>query len=185
MTGCQRSMSSVILLPDENGHVGSVIVKNNKDAQVLNQAYSQLNATDSNANLSKTQQNTQAKIETDYKNLLAAQPEKSTSVLLYFDSGTTNLTEASVKLIPDLIKKIKAKLPTELVVIGHADTYGTDKLNDELALKRANIIKTLIQKQLPEVDQIMVKSYGSKDLLINTGPNVREQQNRRVEIKIL
>ena len=65
---------------------------------------------------------------------------------------------------------------------GYADTSGTPRYNMGLSIRRANAVKAeLIKDGVPQ-NAITVQGFGDTHLLVPTGPNVREPQNRRVEI---
>ncbi|MDX8378983.1 MAG: OmpA family protein [Gallionella sp.] len=181
-----HSETTVILLPDENGKVGAVTVKTAGDFKVIDQAYHAVTTEDGGTvGLSEVQSMDKAQVNKDYAGLLKAQPAKPSSFLLYFISGTSHLTEASLAMLPQVIAKIKEQAVTEISIIGHTDATGSDEINNKLSLERATTVEKLLHGSMPSQDKVEVKSFGSKDPLIPTPPNVAEPKNRRVEIMIL
>jgi OmpA-OmpF porin, OOP family len=67
-------------------------------------------------------------------------------------------------------------------VNGYTDTSGTPQYNQGLSLRRAQAVAgELVRDGVPK-DSIGVQGFGQDNLLVATGPGVREAQNRRVEI---
>jgi outer membrane protein OmpA-like peptidoglycan-associated protein len=183
LAGCAGT--TVILMPDEDGKVGVVIVTTKDGARVIDQAYHKVTAGTGPAGLSQVTPLKESEVGKDYANLLRAQPAKPSSFMLYFFSGSSALTKESLAKIPQIIEKIKEQSPTEINVIGHTDTTGTHDGNQKLSLERAKVMEKLLKEKTSSANEINVKFFGSKDLLIATPPNVNEPRNRRVEILIL
>ena len=76
-------------------------------------------------------------------------------------------------------------MPTEISIIGHTDTKGSDDINKNLSQKRALAVEKILKDYMPSLDRVDVQSFGSKDQLVPTPPNVNEPRNRRVEILVL
>lgn len=182
--GCS-SETTLILMPDQNGHVGAITVKTDGDFRVVDQAYESavLKSGTSRLTLSAPLSNTE--IGREYQRLLQAEPKPSTSFMLYFKVGSTGLVRSSRLRIPELIERIKSRLPTEITLIGHTDTTGTNEYNNRLSLRRAQAVEKLLRSRLPALDVINVQYYGAQKLLIPTAPNIEEQRNRVVEVLIL
>ena len=51
-----------------------------------------------------------------------------------------------------------------------------------LSLRRANNVAAQLVADGVSKNDIVIKGFGETHLLVPTGPNVREPQNRRVEI---
>ena len=66
----------------------------------------------------------------------------------------------------------------------HTDTSGAPAYNMALSLRRANAVKDALVREGVPATAIAVVGRGEQGLLVQTGPNVREPQNRRVEIVI-
>ena len=67
---------------------------------------------------------------------------------------------------------------------GHTDTSGAEAYNMALSLRRANTVKDALVREGVPATAISVVGRGEAGLLVQTGDNVREPQNRRVEIVI-
>jgi outer membrane protein OmpA-like peptidoglycan-associated protein len=184
LSGCQ-SVTTLILMPDESGKVGAITVKTPSDIRLINEAYNSVTTKQGTSRLSETQALSEAQVIEEYAALLKAQPAKPTSIILYFVTGSTNLAKESLAIIPQVIDQIKAQMPTEISLIGHTDTTGTDNINDKLSLERAKTVEKILKDNIPTLNIVSMQSFGSKDLLVPTPPNVDEPRNRRVEILIL
>ena len=71
---------------------------------------------------------------------------------------------------------------TRIAVTGHTDTSGAPAYNMALSLRRANAVKDQLVREGVAAAAIAVTGRGETQLLVQTGDNVREPQNRRVEI---
>ena len=65
--------------------------------------------------------------------------------IIYFDFDETLLSEISIGTIKNFIKKYNNKISNYLIV-GHADTKGTNEYNLKLSLKRAEAVKNIFLK---------------------------------------
>jgi outer membrane protein OmpA-like peptidoglycan-associated protein len=175
--------SRITLLPDADGQVGRVSVASTQDRQGLDRAYSQL-AVGPDGRLSASQVDP-ARFDAANAHLLQVLPAPPYSATLYFMVGSSELTRASAALFPEVAARIREHSPTGISVIGHTDTTGNDELNYRLGLERAREVDRLLHRELKDLGPTTVKSFGAKDLLIPTGPQVDEPRNRRVEIHVL
>ena len=180
-----HSGTTVILLPDESGKVGTVTVKTRDDFKEIDQAYHFVNASQGTSRLSEIQEMSEAQVNEEYADLLKAQPAKPSSFILYFVSGSYDLTEESRAIIPRILDRIRGQPPTEISIIGHTDSTGSEETNEKLSLERARAVEKILKDNIPSLDGVSVQYFGSKDPLVPTAPNVDEPRNRRVEVVIL
>lgn len=177
--------TTVILLPDEDGKVGAVSVKTQAGEQTLDQAYHYVTAKTESTPPSVMQNIGAAKVNAEFKDLLKAQPAKPLSFTLYFATGTTDLTADSQATIPQVLEAIKGRGPTEISIIGHTDTTGTEEINARVSLERATAVEKILKDSIPGLENVELQFFGEKELLVPTPPNTPEPRNRRVEIMIL
>ncbi len=177
-----NSATTVILIPDRDGQVGTITVRTAVDARVIDQAYHSVTAVDDANRLPDTRVLSEAEVLKEYADLLDAQPANPLRFTLYFVSGSADLTEASQALIPRMIDEIKARSPVGIGIYGHTDSTGSDAANNRIALERAQTIEALLRSHISPIDDVHVQSLGSREPLIPTPPNVDEPRNRRVEI---
>lgn len=178
LVGC-ASKSYVVLLENPDGSTGQVIVKGQKGEQIIKTAhYGAL--VDGSTLAAPVEEN---KIRKDFGDAMAARPKMPEHYLLYFQAGAT-LTEESEALIPKIIAEAADRPAVDVSVIGHTDTVGNEKDNEELALKRATTIAELLKEKGLKVHTLSIESHGERNLLILTPDNTVETKNRRVEISI-
>jgi outer membrane protein OmpA-like peptidoglycan-associated protein len=179
--GC--ATTQVVLLPDQDGKVGSVEVSG-RGTQTLDQAYQTTQTTHVAGILTPARQLDEAGVKTTFKEAMAAEPVKPANFVFYFTSGSADLTTASLRLIPKVMEAIRERNSTDIIVSGHTDTVGTDEYNKKLSLRRAKAVeKILISKGIYE-EAIEVTYHGKGNPLIPTGPGVNEPRNRRVEVTV-
>jgi outer membrane protein OmpA-like peptidoglycan-associated protein len=106
------------------------------------------------------------------------------SFMVFFDWDRSNLSQQALTTIQQAANAFKTKGSARITATGHTDTSGPESYNMALSLRRANAVKdTLVREGVP-AQAITVIGKGESQLLVPTGDNVREPQNRRVEIVI-
>lgn len=177
------SKTKVILLPDEDGKTGSVVVQNQGSSTTLNTPYTFTTVND-DTSITMAEPIDQNKVTTVYQSLLNSEPLRPVSFLLYFEHDSINLTEESVALIPQILQVSKSREPSEISVIGHTDSSGSSEYNSKLSLQRAQTVIKILKASDTNLKNLYVNSHGENDPLIMTADGVSEQKNRRVEIMI-
>jgi len=113
-----------------------------------------------------------------------AAPVAPPSFMVFFDWDRANLSEQALTTIRQAANAYKQKGNARVTATGHTDTSGTEAYNMALSLRRANAVKDALVREGVPATNISVLGRGEQGLLVQTGPNVREPQNRRVEIVI-
>jgi OOP family OmpA-OmpF porin len=102
--------------------------------------------------------------------------------LVFFDWDRADLTARSEGIIQDAASYSQGTHYTRIDVDGNTDTSGTPTYNQGLSERRARVVAAqLVRDGVPQ-SAITMHAYGDTHLLVPTGPNVREPQNRRVDI---
>ena len=102
--------------------------------------------------------------------------------LVFFDWDRADLTARSTGIIQDAASYSQGAHYTRIDVDGNTDTSGTPSYNQGLSERRARVVAgQLVADGVPQ-SAIQMHAYGDTHLLVPTGPNVREPQNRRVDI---
>jgi len=102
--------------------------------------------------------------------------------LVFFDWDKADLTARSQGIVHDAAEYSTHSQYTRIDVDGNTDTSGTPEYNQGLSERRAHrVADELVRDGVPQ-NVISMHAYGDTKLLVPTGPNVREPQNRRVEI---
>ena len=87
------SQDLIVLLPDKDGKVGTVVVQSQKGKAVLNTAYATARTTSDGSVQRGTA--SQSEVKDVFGSALAAQPSRPISFILYFESGNDEFTEES------------------------------------------------------------------------------------------
>ncbi len=115
---------------------------------------------------------------------LAALPLEPVRFILYFEWDSDDLTPASQALLPEFFRTVRDRSPTDVSIVGHTDTVGDRDYNGRLGLRRANKVADLLAAQGVDRNALAIDSHGKDDLLVQTGDQVPEPPNRRVEITV-
>lgn len=177
------SKTRVILLPDEDGKTGSVVVKNQSSSTTLKEPYTFTIISDDKSIISVKPIDPN-KVEDKYRLLLDAEPAKPVCFILYFEHDSIKLTKESLALIPKILQTAKDREPSEISIIGHTDSMGSSEYNNKLSVQRAKIVAKILRESDTELKTLYVESHGENDPLIVTKDDVSEKKNRRVEIMI-
>jgi len=109
---------------------------------------------------------------------------QATSFMVFFDWDRSDLSAQALQTIKQAAGAYKTKGNARITATGHTDTSGPESYNMALSLRRANAVKDALVRNGVPAQAITVVGMGEKGLLVQTGDNVREPQNRRVEIVI-
>ena len=181
---CTRT--TVILLPDENEAVGTVVVETAEASKVVDQPYHSLTvtgATEASMSMSALEKE---EVHEKYRASLGALPQPSASYIFYFTSGTSTLTENSARDLEILLNELRTRQPPiALNIIGHTDATGSKKFNLKLSLERARAVEQILKSSGIPFDHLRIQSFGENDPLVPTADGVPEPKNRRVEVMLL
>jgi OOP family OmpA-OmpF porin len=106
------------------------------------------------------------------------------SATLYFLSGKDELTAESRVAAEQVYRDFIDRQSTEVWIIGHTDTVGSDAYNEALSLRRADRVRQALLKLGVPAESIVIKGMGKRELLVQTPDRTDEPRNRRVEISV-
>ncbi|WP_339136410.1 MAG: OmpA family protein [Candidatus Electrothrix sp. GW3-4] len=172
-----------VLIPDQDGKVGEITISNRAGSTTLSRANESAQITSTHIP-TRTKILSEQDIQAKFHDTLQAIPGTSDQFILFFSSGTTQLTKESEKKLPLILKKIKERLPCEIAIIGHSDTKAASEYNLALALQRAIQVKNQLLAIGAPRKLLEISSHGENDPMIPTADDVAEPKNRRVEILI-
>jgi OmpA-OmpF porin, OOP family len=198
----------VVVVPSADGHVGMVVVERGDDRIILNEAYATSRVTsDGQVHLEKlTPKEVQSQVAQSagepvpvsqpameqvaaalpmFHDAIAALPPRPVSFLLYFVTGTDDLTDASKLELARMLEELRRREVADIVVIGHTDRVGNGQANDELSLARAERVKAeFVAQGIAPAERIRAAGRGEREPLVPTENEVDEPLNRRVEINV-
>ncbi len=114
--------------------------------------------------------------------MAAPAPAPAKTYLVFFDWNKYDLTPRATQIIAQAASDSKTTKVTTIDVSGYTDTSGTPTYNQGLSIRRAKAVAVKLMADGVPAAEISIHGFGETHLLVPTGPNVREPQNRRVEI---
>lgn len=180
LAGCQTAPPDlVVVLPSADGHTGSVVVQRGANRTVLDRSFAS-----SRAGESAPKQLSEQQVRETFGPALEAMPARPASFLLYFVTGTDELTQASKGELARMLQELKRRPSSDILVIGHTDRVGQQAENDRLSLQRAERLKADFVAQGIPAGRIQAAGRGEREPLVPTDDGVDEPRNRRVEINV-
>jgi outer membrane protein OmpA-like peptidoglycan-associated protein len=176
---------TVVLVPDRDGKVGTVVVTNVEGggSTTLNKPYAAARV-ETPGGKSEARTVPEAEVRRVFGGALAAQPIRPISFLLYFLEGTDEYTPESKEAFEKVFAEVARRKVAEVAVIGHTDTVGTVEFNDALSLKRAARVRNDFTGRGIPSDSISIAGRGEREPIVPTADDVSEARNRRVEINV-
>ena len=105
--------------------------------------------------------------------------------IVFFGFNKFNLTGDAQKVVSEAASAAAAANADQIVVVGHTDSVGSPRYNTELSERRADAVRSELVRLGVSGDRISASGRGEADLMVQTGDNVREPQNRRATITIV
>jgi outer membrane protein OmpA-like peptidoglycan-associated protein len=181
-TAVPVSPDRVVLLPGSDGTTGAVIVRQGGSEVRIDQAYGSARA-GAGGSVEVTRADA-AQVRAEFADVLNAMPPAPLSFVVYFVFGQDELTEESRKDLGPVLQDITRRTIPEITVIGHADQAGPERINDTLAIRRAERVKELLVQRGVRSDRIVAVGRGSREPAVRAAEGVAEARNRRVEISV-
>ena len=171
----------VVLLPSPDGRPTAITVRDARGEVVLDQPFA---GVERRGNELKTLKSSAVEVEAKFGATLAAKPKRPRSFILYFEGDSEILTAASAAELPSIKREIAERPVSEVEVIGHTDTVGGTDANDRLSQKRAAAVREILVAAGIPAQKIETAGRGEREPLVNSGDEVAEPKNRRVEISV-
>ena len=184
LTACTSQKNIFVLLPDQDGKVGSIEVANDQGSHVVDQPNAGAVVAGSSGKPQAAPAMSEEEIKATFGAALAAEPLQPQSFLLYFKTDSFELTNGSAALLQPILEAITKTRSQDISVIGHTDTVGSKEHNVILSTRRAETVRDLLVARGVDPALIQVSSHGEGNPLVPTADNVQEPKNRRVEVVI-
>jgi outer membrane protein OmpA-like peptidoglycan-associated protein len=180
-SGCAPT-TTVVLLPDPDGKVGALTVSTEAGSVDIAKAGEATTVKSKKSLPSQPTIMPEEEINATFGEALASLPDPPVHFTLYFQSGSTALTNESADLLPRILQTANERESQSISVVGHTDTAGNRQYNLRLSTQRArSVSRLLIEKGIKE-SYIKSTSHGEENPLVKTADNVNEPRNRRVEV---
>lgn len=183
LSGCSSS-SRVVLLEGKKAQSSVIVTMDRGCKRILDTPNSYTVLSSTQAKPSNTKVMNKTELEAEYGALIEAAPKPPQEFLLYFEPGSTTMTDPSTVLLPEIVMAIGNRQPCDVNIIGHADRMGSEEYNVSLSLKRAQRVNQWLLGADVTAERITVESYGESNPLVPTADGVGEPKNRRVEVSI-
>ncbi len=171
-----------MLLPGKDGAPSAIVIRSGGRETLVDQPYT--TATLSGPGLVGISAGSAVEVEQRHAALLAEQPARPVSYVLYFVAGKDELAPGSQAVLDKIREELRKRKAPEITVIGHTDRVGSVPYNDALALQRAQAMRARMLEGGIGDGNIAVAGRGEREPLVPTADEVDEPRNRRVEISI-
>lgn len=178
-----RSVTEVVLLPDDDGGVGAVVVEGRGGAVDLAQANESVRV--AAAALAPTVGWADPDgVAAIFGDALAHLPDPASRFTVRFPSGEATLTPAARATIARAANDARARGAVDLAIVGHTDRAGDDAANLALSQERAAAVRDALAGAGVDVSAVPLAFHGENEPVIATADGVAEPRNRRVEIVV-
>jgi outer membrane protein OmpA-like peptidoglycan-associated protein len=171
-----------VLLPEPDGKPSGITVTNQAGSQTITQPNQEVRVESATTAPAPPVPIDAAEVQRLFGTLLADLPAAELAFTLHFDTNSNQLDAESSAQLATIAKAIQDRHSTAISIIGHTDTTGASPANYQLGLRRAQTVADTLRRQGVAESDLFVESHGDADLLVKTGRNVAEAQNRRVEV---
>jgi hypothetical protein len=104
--------------------------------------------------------------------------------VVYFPTGSAKLDPEAMSVIAAAADDYRRVGSTRITVRGHTDTTGSPQRNEALSKRRAKAVADELTRHGVPASAITTEGVGETDLAVQTGDQVAERQNRRVNIAV-
>lgn len=184
LSACSRNRAVVILLPQPDGTTGKLVVTNQGGSQLLQEPNQATGVQSAKIAPKPPEYLDDKEIQDVFGDTIKTLPRPPIHFILYFKTDTTELSDASRKLLREILPAIVDHESTDVSVVGHTDRVGTREYNFRLGLERAILVQKILLALGIDPKFIEVTSHGEDNPLIPTEDEVREPKNRRVEVVV-
>ena len=174
--------NAVVVLPDESGHVGAVVVGEGDKAKVLDSAYATAEVGRGGSLSTRTVQ--QEDVQRAFGAAMAARPIPPKQFTLLFKLDSEELTPESEATFAALFDDIRRRGTYEVEVVGHTDTLHSQDYNQTLSQQRAEYVRTQLVSRGIAAGSIAAVGRGELDPAVKTPDQTSEPRNRRVEVTV-
>jgi OOP family OmpA-OmpF porin len=115
---------------------------------------------------------------------VTAAPPPSADYTVYFAFDSWSLSAEDLTVITNAMAAARSGQQTHITIVGHTDTSGSPGYNQNLSVRRANVVKDVMVQMGARPEAIQTTGVGESDLAVQTPDGVKEPKNRRTVITL-
>ncbi len=99
-----------------------------------------------------------------------------------FDTGRSDIKPNLRPILDQFAQGLGQQQNTEVFIVGHTDSTGTDAINNPLSVARANSVRDYLATRGADTRMIRTEGRGSREPIASNDTAAGRAANRRVEI---
>jgi len=104
---------------------------------------------------------------------------------ILFATNSSTLNATSKNSLSQFAASLKSNPDTDVQIVGHTDSSGTDAINNPLSEKRADAVKSYLVGQAVGSSRLTSEGRGSTEPIADNSTTAGKAANRRVEVFII
>lgn len=177
-----------VLLPDEDGAVGEVLVDQDGKKALLDEAYEAVEAAPDRSGLDNTFIAEDTLVTENFDAAIRAHPLTPREFTVFFDFASSAISSEAGSVLAAISEDLTKRQAAEIIIRGHADRAGSNAFNKQLSATRADTVFAAIKDKITGKDgkvvDVSLEPMGEEAPIVQTADGVPEPQNRRVEVVI-
>lgn len=110
------------------------------------------------------------------------EPEPQTEFVVYFAWNSPDLSEIATGFLGSVVDEAVRQQPSAIVISGHTDTSGSNDFNLGLSRERVEAVAAYMTAAGIDPSILVLEWFGEAVPAVETGDDVRNPSNRRVEV---
>jgi len=103
---------------------------------------------------------------------------------LLYDFDSSEIRSEAGRNLRSLATSLEEFSETDILIVGHTDSQGSDAYNQDLSLRRADSAYEYLALQGVDISRMFTSGRGELEALASNDTDAGRQQNRRIEIAI-
>ncbi len=101
-----------------------------------------------------------------------------------FDSGRADIKPNFRSVLDTFATSLNSNTASNVTIIGHTDSTGSDAVNNPLSLNRAASVRDYLSNRGVSSSRVAIEGKGSREPLVANDTAANKAKNRRVEIYV-
>jgi len=103
---------------------------------------------------------------------------------LLYDFDSSEIRSEAGRNLRSLAASMEEYANTDILIVGHTDSEGSDAYNQDLSLRRADAAYEYLALQGVDISRMFTSGRGEMEALASNDTDAGRQLNRRIEIAI-